>query len=346
MAERLVLPCDTPERIARLAQMGHAIGAAVFVTGPDDRFEAANQSYRTLFPCVSFDDRPLFADAFLQSVYAGINDDPALTADPQRYLHNITMMRLSTCASFVKSWGERRALCVHLRFGSWTARLSVDLEKNLADQVKKIGKINDVELLLSMFQTSSLLVATLDHIPQPTALVSEDCELSYWNTAFMRLIQARSILAVTDGGRLSAYHQRSDTTLRSAIAKASALSRFETTLLIQPVDDSGVQFASVTSAHMGFAMVQLPPLDLDHAVISGLRSIGLPPGRARVAAALGGGMTVSEVADKFQIAEATVRTEIKNLTAFWEGRGFGVGKGLRAIYSIVSRISSIARSQS
>ncbi|MDQ2102153.1 helix-turn-helix transcriptional regulator [Azospirillum isscasi] len=346
MHSAIPLPSDTPESIARIAQIGHAVGAAVFVTGIGDRIEAANQKYRVIFPCCSFDDRPEFGAAFLQSVEAGINADSCLVADPFSYLRSIERFRLSERASFIKSWGNRRAFCLHYRCGDWTTRLTISIDDQYSALEKTLRDVSDVELFISMQAANATLIGALDESPQPTAFVFSDSRLSYWNRAMLKHLQTGAGLAISDDGRLIASGQ--DATLfASAVASRATAGGRPVVLALDAHHGHAAQLSTVSTAGPGLAMVQLPaPVIEDSALITLLCGLGFPPGRARIAVSIGAGMNVESVAAKHSITVSTVRTEIKNISKFIEVKKLSASKGIRSISDLVSKLASVAGSTS
>lgn len=343
MRDQLALPADTPEGISRIALIGHAVGAAVFVTGADNRFEAANDSFRRFLPCCDIDQRPLFPAAFLKSIEAGVNDDPEIIDDPVLYLQRIERFRLSERAVFIKNWGEKRAFCIHHRCGEWTTRISIPLNLRTSVFEKKLRELSDVELFISMQMMNANLVAALEETPQPTAFLSCDARVSYWNRAMLQHLKSKAGLKISSCGQLCAPTQVVSDRLHKAVAQRATSYSDSVTLVLQNESGSLAQLTTVSSAGPGLAMIQLPAPSLDETALAMvLRSIGLSAGRAKIAAAIGLGIPIEEIASKSSRSADTVRTEVRNICQFIYQNNLSASRGIRAIVDLVSRLATIA----
>jgi hypothetical protein len=186
-------------------------------------------------------------------------------------------------------------------------------------------------------------VAALDDTPQPTVFLFGNSHIYYWNRAMQVLLKYTKCLSISENGELFPNDYHSNIKFRDAVSSNSSSYGLPVVLSLSDPFGGLSQLVTVSSAGNGLAMVQFPASMIERSALTfQLRSLGLPPGRARIAAALGNGMSIKEVAVQYQLATSTVQTEVRNISKFIKQKHLSASVGLRSITDVVTKLATIA----
>ena len=324
------LVCDLLDR-------AHRVGAALSVFDDQDRAVISNEKHSLIYNFIEFDAKPSYEEILWQCIHHHKLAEPTAYDNPAEWVRlGNEFRRRYEFAQFITRHSDGRTLLVFyekIRDGAnWSYYARIDITKEvrtLADQGQcLIGPAMWNGLFPPLARTSVVPVnSMLETVPTAAALITEKGRLLDANRAFHRLLACGDgLIQVEDRvtARLPAERPKFQRKLSRFFQGPDAAAA---AIRISRIDSEDPYFATLTGmvhrpwfpAEQGCAVamltvanpVSLPVIDPNLLT----EFFQLTPAEAAVAAELGMGRTVQEIAAAKGVAANTVYCQVKSITA-------------------------------
>ncbi|MBP2312955.1 helix-turn-helix transcriptional regulator [Azospirillum soli] len=302
--------------IWRLADAAQATGAGLVVFDQEDRIIYSNEANNILYEFVDFAQQPTYEDVFRACLAHKRFVEAEAYQDPERWLAGaLQFRRYHQFAQFMKIYPDQRSYIVTHEVipgvGSYFSRIEV------TEKASKRGALFGPIAWTGLAESRAVSTA-IDTLPIASAVTTATGVILDANDAMAALLDARDGLLEV-GGRLSvARPAEHDAFLRLLAEAANATGHRELVMRVTRERADTAYLVNVSHQPSPFgrtALANIVVLDpgitppISPTILATL--FGLTAAEARVAAEIGRGARIDEIAERYGTSPQTVRTQLK-----------------------------------
>lgn len=342
---------DLPSLGCDLIRAAEGVDGAIIVYAPDDRIVWANAQQRQIASCCEHSSSDTYETLFWSLLKAGKVGNKQAFQNPADWLASaISTRRTSPNLDFINTYPWGRMLVSHLMFENG---MSIQARINLSNN--EIGNYFTaptagigVLWASKIHQQMQGFRAALDSLEIGIGLVDGDGRVIHLNNSLTDMVKQGDGITHAPDGTLMATDIYDDMVFRQALQTASDFSHALSAPIIVPLrrpNKMAPHLLVVSPGNVaGTTLLAVSRFgeDLD-AIADALRqAFNLSPAEAQIAARLGAGMTVKEIAESRSITEATAYTQIKSVKIALRRSKFAAN-GFNDIASLVMKLAAVTR---
>lgn len=337
---------DLPSTLANVVGEAEEAGAAVLVFDRNDRIMHANEAQRAMMPVCEYGPGDTYTTFFWGAVRTGGAGNSSAKADPEAWLRVATLSRrASPSLDFVNDYAWGRAHCSNLRADNG---MSIQLRVNIS--ASEIGRYLEAQAVgvgavwaLQKQREVSALRGALDALGLAVAIVGQNGCVAFQNASFRELTEQDDGLVITADGALATECRADCLAFGQALDDAS-IRGASTYIPLRRSRGAALMAAVAPGAHDGTAVVTVSRFGEDGPEItSALKQIfSITPAEAAVMAALGGGASVQDLAERRGTSEGTIYNQVARIKNVMKRSEFAASS-LGGIVGLVQRIAAITR---
>lgn len=319
-------------------------GGAVIVYDRDDRIVWVSEGQRALMPCSDYVDET-YSSLFWKIFNAGLIGTKSAQPDPSAWLEGtIAARRTSPNLDFVNTYPWGRMLVSHLLLDdgvSIQARLDMrqaGIDRYFGERDAGLGVLWALRVQRHMRGMQS----ALDSLPIAVGMVDVAGRLIHSNASFDDLVRDGDGLVLAEDECVKATDLCDDIVLEQAVAHIAYGTQPSTCVPIRRGVKSPL-IAAVNPGNLpGTAVIMVSCFGEDHsAVAASLRqAFNLSPAEAEIAAGIGAGKSMAEIASTRGVGEKTAYNQVRSIKASLRRSQFAIDD-LADIANIVTKIAAI-----
>ncbi|MCW2244869.1 hypothetical protein M2352_000460 [Azospirillum fermentarium] len=333
-----------PSSAFDLVREADRAGAAVIVYDNDDRIVWVSDGQRTLMPCSDYADET-YKSLFWKVLNAGMIGTRSAMADPAAWLEGaIAARRTSPNLDFTNIYPWGRMLVSHLRLDSGIsvqARLSLKstgICKYFGDPDIGLGVMWALRVQRHMHNMQS----ALNSLSIAIGLVDASGRLFNSNASFNEMLAACDGFMLTEDGDIKAIDVCDDLVLEQAVANVAEGLQPATYIPIRRSSQPPLIVAVSAGDLPGTAVLVVSRFGEDCASIASSlqQAFNMTPAEAEVAAGIGAGQSVADIAAARGVAEKTTYNQVRGVRSALRRSRFAVDD-LAGIANLVTKIAAI-----
>ena len=319
-------------------------GGAVIVYDKDDKIIWVSDGQRTLMPCSDYADES-YSSLFWKVFKAGLVGTKSAIPDPASWLEaTVAARRTSPNLDFVNIYPWGRMLVSHLRLEdgvSVQARISLKaagIDKYFGSYDTGLG----VMWALRVQRHMQGMQSALDSLSIAVGLVDAEGRLVSSNASFREMLCARDALTLTSDECIRAVDVCDDMVLEQAVTHIASGAQPSTCIPIRRGTGAPLIAAISAGNQLGTAVIVVSRFGEDHAsIVTSLRqAFNMSPAEAEIAAGIGNGQSVAEIAEARGVGEKTAYNQVRGIKSTLRRSQFVVDD-LADIAGLVTKVAAI-----
>lgn len=350
MVAKALSPDNFQLPVRSLIEATERLGGAVIIYDRDDHVAWVNHAQQDMIPFSDFGPDETYETLFWKIFRSGLIGNKKSLENPSEWLKSAVATRKSSpnlCFINTYPWGRMMVSQLCLDDG-----VSVQARVKLSDDgfekyFGACGPIHGIAIVEDTQRTLSNLQCAINGLDIAIGLVGNNLSFIHYNFSMRDLIETGDGLTVTQDGIIKACDQYDDIVLQQTLRSSLMKNGVDTPYIVplrRPCGKTPHILSVSPGESSGTAILVISRFgeNIDAVSEALKQGFNLHQAEADVAARLGAGMSVKEIANDRGVTERTAYNQVQSLKKSLRRSQFSAG-GLPDITNLVMKVAAITR---